>query len=137
MALKSSMERASKMAGGFATAKKNVVIQYKGRERMEQGLFEQIRKDILCQGMKDEEIEEVNIYIKPEESAVFYVVNNKIQGQIPFYNIKESLISYIGRRMNYENNYIRGGKPKRWYWKDNDSNYFGRNISKKRKNTAH
>ena len=31
-----------------------------------------------------EEIEEVNIYIKPEESAVFYVVNNKIQGQIPF-----------------------------------------------------
>lgn len=51
---------------------------------MEQGLFEQIRKDILCQGMKDEEIEEVNIYIKPEESAVFYVVNNKIQGQIPF-----------------------------------------------------
>ena len=50
MALKSSMERASKMAGGFATAKKNVVIQYQGRERMEQGLFEQIRKDILCQG---------------------------------------------------------------------------------------
>lgn len=84
MALKSSMERVSKMAGGFATAKKNVVIQYQGRERMEQGLFEQIRKDILCQGMKDEEIEEVNIYIKPEESAVFYVVNNKIQGQIPF-----------------------------------------------------
>ena len=84
MALKSSMERASKMAGGFATAKKNVVIQYQGRERMEPGLFEQIRKDILRQGMKDEEIEEVNIYIKPEESAVFYVVNNKIQGQIPF-----------------------------------------------------
>ena len=84
MALKSSRERASKMAGGFATAKKNVVIQYQGRERMEQGLFDQIRKDILSQGMKDEEIEEVNVYIKPEESSVFYVVNKKIQGQIPF-----------------------------------------------------
>lgn len=84
MALKSSMERASKIAGGFATAKKNVFIQYQGRERMEQGLFTQIHKDILRQGMKDEEIEEVNIYIKPEEAAVFYVANNKIQGQIPF-----------------------------------------------------
>ena len=41
-------------------------------------------KDILSQGMKDEEIEEVNVYIKPEESSVFYVVNKKIQGQIPF-----------------------------------------------------
>lgn len=84
MALKSSMERASKMTGGFATAKKNVVIQYQGRERMEQGLLEQVRKDILRQGVKDEEIEEVNIYIKPEESAVFYVANNNIQGQIPY-----------------------------------------------------
>ena len=84
MALKSSMKRASRMAGGVATAKKNVVIQYQGRERMEQGLFDQIRKDILSQGMKDEEIEEVNVYIKPEESSVFYVVNKKIQGQIPF-----------------------------------------------------
>ena len=84
MALKSSMERASKMTGGFATAKKNVVIQYQGRERMEQGLFDQIRKDVLAKGMKDEEIEEVDIYIKPEESSVFYVVNKKIQGQISF-----------------------------------------------------
>lgn len=84
MALKSSVERASKMAGGFATAKKNVVIQYQGRERIEKSLLDQIRRDILRQGMKDEEIEEVNIYIKPEESSVFYVANKKIQGQIPF-----------------------------------------------------
>ena len=84
MALKSSVERAQKMAGGFATAKKTVVIQYEGRERLEQKLFDQVRSDILRQGVKDEEIEEVNIYIKPEESSVFYVVNKEIQGQIPF-----------------------------------------------------
>lgn len=84
MALKSSVERAQKMAGGFATAKKNVVIQYEGRERLEQNLVDQVRRDILRQGVKDEEIEEVNIYIKPEESSVFYVVNKEIQGQIPF-----------------------------------------------------
>lgn len=84
MALKSSVERAQKMAGGFATAKKNIVIQYQGRERLEQNLLDLIRRDILSQGMKDEEIEEVNIYIKPEESSVFYVVNRELQGKIPF-----------------------------------------------------
>ena len=84
MALKSSAERAEKMTGGFATAKKNIVIQYQGRERLEQNLLELVRREALRQGMKDEEIEEVNVYIKPEESSVFYVVNGEIQGQIPF-----------------------------------------------------
>lgn len=84
MALKSSVERAQKIAGGFATAKKNVVIQYQGRERLEQNLLDQVRRDILNQGIKDEEIEEVNVYIKPEESSVFYVVNKEVQGQITF-----------------------------------------------------
>lgn len=84
MALKSSVERAQKIAGGFATAKKNVVIQYQGRERLEQNLLDLVRRDILKQGMKDEEIEEVNIYIKPEDAAVFYVVNKELQGKIPF-----------------------------------------------------
>lgn len=84
MALKSSVERAQKIAGGFATAKKNIVIQYQGRERLEQNLLDLVRRDILHQGMKDEEIEEVNIYIKPEEEAVFYVVNRELQGKISF-----------------------------------------------------
>ncbi|MGN0350303.1 MAG: DUF6465 family protein [Roseburia sp.] len=84
MALKSSVERAQKIAGGFATAKKNVVIQYQGRERLEQNLLDLVRRDILSQGIKDEEIEEVNVYIKPEESSVFYVVNKEVQGQITF-----------------------------------------------------
>lgn len=84
MALKSSVERAQQAVGGFAAAKKNIVIQYQGREREEQNLLNLIRRDIINKGVKDEEIEEVSIYIKPEESAVFYVVNKEIQGQIAF-----------------------------------------------------
>ncbi len=84
MALKSSVERAQKAAGGFATAKKNVIIQYQGRERLEQNLLDLVRRDALRQGVKDEEIEEVSVYIKPEESSVFYVVNKEVQGQISF-----------------------------------------------------
>ena len=44
----------------------------------------EIKKQILEQGVKDEDIMEVDIYVKPEEQAVFYVVNKEISGQIGF-----------------------------------------------------
>ena len=84
MARRCRVERAQKVTGGFATAKKNVIIQYQGRERMEENLLALIKRDILNKGMKDEDIEEVNIYVKPEEQAVFYVVNQTVEGSIPF-----------------------------------------------------
>lgn len=84
MARKSSVERAQKKAGGFATAKKNVIIQYQGRERIEENLMNLIKKDVLSKGVRDEEIEVVDVYIKPEEQAVFYVVNKSIEGSIGF-----------------------------------------------------
>ena len=84
MARRCSVERAQKVTGGFATAKKNVIIQYQGRDRMEENLLALIKRDILNKGMKDEDIEEVNIYVKPEEQAVFYVVNQTVEGSIPF-----------------------------------------------------
>lgn len=84
MARRCSAERAAKATGGFATAKKNVVIQFQGRERQEQNLLEQIKLDILKQGLEDEEIEELDVYVKPEEQLVYYVVNKEISGQISF-----------------------------------------------------
>ena len=84
MARKESMERAMEKAGGFATAKKNVVIQYQGRERSEEHMLSLIKKDALAQGIKDDEIEVVDIYIKPEEQTVFYVINRNIEGKIEF-----------------------------------------------------
>lgn len=84
MARKDSVERANAKAGGFATAKKNITIQFQGRERLEENLMAQIRRDALSQGMKDDEIEVVDVYIKPEESAVFYVINKQLNGRIDF-----------------------------------------------------
>ena len=48
-------------------------------------LLSLIRRDVIeNHGISDEDITEVNVYIKPEENAVFYVINNKLQGQIEF-----------------------------------------------------
>lgn len=84
MARKDSVERAMEVVGGFATAKKNIVIQYQGRERNEEHILQQIKKNVLSKGISDSEIEVVDIYVKPEESAIFYVVNKKIEGSIAF-----------------------------------------------------
>lgn len=84
MARKDSVMRASEKVGGFATAKKNVTIQFQGRERMEENLLQLIRRDALAQGVLDDEIEVVDIYIKPEEGKVFYVINKQVDGSIDF-----------------------------------------------------
>lgn len=84
MARKCSVERAQNKAGGFAKAKKRITIQYQGRERLEENLLNLIKKAILEQGVKDEDIMEVDVYVKPEEQAVFYVVNKEISGKIGF-----------------------------------------------------
>ncbi|MDD6194355.1 MAG: DUF6465 family protein [Lachnospiraceae bacterium] len=84
MARKSSVERASEIVGGFATAKKNITIQFQGRERSQENILQQVRREALARGIADEEIEHVDIYIKPEEQAVYYVINRQMEGKIAF-----------------------------------------------------
>ncbi len=84
MARRCSVQRANEKIGGFASAKKNVVIQYQGRERSEKHLLELIYQDVMGKGVNEAEIEDVDVYVKPEEQTVFYVINKKIEGQIAF-----------------------------------------------------
>ena len=84
MARRCSVERANQQIGSFGSAKKNLLIQYQGRERSEKHLLDLIYQDILDQGVQETEIEDIDIYVKPEEQAVFYVINKKIEGQIAF-----------------------------------------------------
>ncbi|MBR4183377.1 MAG: hypothetical protein IKQ56_06115 [Lachnospiraceae bacterium] len=84
MARKSSTERAQQLVGGFATAKKKVVIQYGGIERKESEIMERIREDIEKKGVPDADITEVDVYIKPEDRSVYYVVNEDVNGSVFF-----------------------------------------------------
>ncbi len=84
MARKCSVERAERQIGGFAKAKKRIVIQYQGRERSEENLLNLIKQDALHKGIKEEDIVELDVYVKPEEQSVFYVVNKDVSGQIAF-----------------------------------------------------
>ncbi len=84
MARKSSVERANKLTGGFATAPKNIVIQYGNKDRRTDELLDMIKNDAVSKGLCDADFNKVDVYIKPEEQKVFYVVNDEINGSIDF-----------------------------------------------------
>lgn len=84
MARKASVERAKAKVGGFATAKKNISIQFQNNERTEHDILNKIKEDITARGIEDDDISELNIYIKPEEYKIYYVVNGDVHGAIEF-----------------------------------------------------
>ncbi len=84
MARKSSALRANELAGAFATARKNVVVQFGNDERSVEDLLQVIRRDAIEKGVDDAEFGEIDVYVKPEEHKVFYVVNKEINGCIDF-----------------------------------------------------
>ncbi|MCR4903282.1 MAG: DUF6465 family protein [Butyrivibrio sp.] len=84
MARKVSAQRAEEKTSAFATAKKNIVIQYGSNERSTEDLLQLIRKDALEKGVQDADFAEIDVYVKPEEHKVFYVVNKTVNGSIDF-----------------------------------------------------
>ncbi|MCR5403974.1 MAG: DUF6465 family protein [Butyrivibrio sp.] len=84
MARQSSMQRALEATGSFATAQKNIVIQYQNRDRKADELLMQIKADALSKGFSEADFAKVDVYVKPEEHKVFYVVNDKLSGCIDF-----------------------------------------------------
>ena len=63
--------------------KANIVLQYAGKN---------VTYDTIVQSSKDsyqnemggniDEIKKLSVYVKPEENAAYYVVNDKVQGRI-------------------------------------------------------
>ncbi|WP_035783480.1 DUF6465 family protein [Butyrivibrio sp. MC2021] len=84
MARKQSVERANELTGGFAKAQKTIVVQFREKERKADDLLQLIKQDALSKGLKDSDFEKVDVYIKPEEQKVFYVINNDVNGSVDF-----------------------------------------------------
>ena len=84
MARKSSVERANEITGGFASAQKNIVIQYHEKERRTDELLQLIKKDAMSKGLSDADFTKVDVYIKPEDQRVFYVINGDVNGSVEF-----------------------------------------------------
>ena len=84
MARQSSVKRAIEATGSFATAQKNIVVQYQDRDRKTEELLQQIKADALSKGFSEADFAKIDVYIKPEEKKVFYVINDSLNGSIDF-----------------------------------------------------
>jgi hypothetical protein len=84
MARQSSVKRAIEATGSFATAQKNIVVQYQNRDKKTDEILLQIKEDALSKGFSEADFAKIDVYIKPEDNKIFYVINDKLNGSIDF-----------------------------------------------------
>ena len=59
-----------------------VIVQYEGNSYYAKDMNERAIEDFAANGGKKDSIKQVQLYVKPEERACYYVINNKETGRI-------------------------------------------------------
>ncbi|RDU22680.1 DUF6465 family protein [Anaerosacchariphilus polymeriproducens] len=65
------------------TAKIAFYIQYEGKEINYDDMVKQVKEVWVSQGNKISHIKTLDIYAKPEEMMIYYVINEEFSGSIP------------------------------------------------------
>lgn len=88
---KASVEKkapAKKAPAKKATAKKDIkvkaVVEYYGKQVEEKDMIAAVKKAWTKSGRKVADIKTIDLYIKPEEGAVYYVINGIDTGAVAF-----------------------------------------------------
>lgn len=64
--------------------KVHAFVEYYGKQVEEKDIIARVKKAWTRSGNKVGDIKEMNLYIKPEENAVYYVINGKETGSVEF-----------------------------------------------------
>ena len=79
----------AKAAAKKTTAKKdikvNAIVEYYGQQMDEKTIVANVKKAWTKSGRKVGEIKTMDLYIKPEESAVYYVINGVDTGAVALF----------------------------------------------------
>lgn len=62
--------------------KTNVTVEYAGNQYEDKMIVAQIKEAWLASGNKVKDIKTLNLYVKPEEKAAYYVINDTESGKI-------------------------------------------------------
>ena len=75
-----------------AELKTEMFLQFAGKEYTEKEIFQKV-KGIWTKVLKNKvgDMKDVKIYLKPEESAAYYVVNGDTTGKVELYGLKISI----------------------------------------------
>ena len=73
--------RSARISGGMQPQKRDLHIQFNGKSYASEELIK-IAKDVWVFDLNQEEkdFKSVELYVKPEENVVYYVINGSVQG---------------------------------------------------------
>ena len=63
-------------------ASQNVYIQFAGKEVKTEELVEQVKALWTAQGHRVSSIKSLEVYVKPEDAAAYYVINDGVVGKV-------------------------------------------------------
>lgn len=63
--------------------KSTFYVEYAGNQVEDKAIIAQAKAIWAQQGNKMKDLTSLNLYVKPEENAVYYVFNDEISGQFP------------------------------------------------------
>ena len=65
--------------------KVNAIVEHYGRQISEQDIIANVKRAWTNSGKNEKDIKSIELYIKPEENAVYYVVNGTETGAVGLY----------------------------------------------------
>ena len=81
-------EVAEKKPAAKRTTKKAVkttfVVQAANKEVTMEEAIERVKEAWVATGNKEADLKEIAVYVKPEENAIYYVVNGDVTGRVDF-----------------------------------------------------
>lgn len=81
---------ADKVAASTKKAEKEalvpeIYVQYTGREANQKDIIENIKAAYVAEGHRAGSIKTLQVYLKPEENAAYYVINQKYAGSVSLF----------------------------------------------------
>ena len=68
-----------------AKAETVITVQFMGNEVAIATVEEKVKAQFVAEGHKASSIKSLNIYVKPEESAAYYVINDDVTGRVDLF----------------------------------------------------
>ena len=79
---KTCAKKATPVKAAKAEIKTALYVQFAGNEVTEADIIDKVKAAYVAEGHKESAIKEINLYVKPEEYAVYYVINDKAIGKV-------------------------------------------------------
>lgn len=84
-AKKAPAKKATPAKAAKAEIKTALYVQFAGNEVTEADIIDKVKAAYVAEGHKESAIKEINLYVKPEEYAVYYVINDKAIGKVDLF----------------------------------------------------